>query len=349
MSDSKPEANSMELEVYVPDFNLQGDYFPFYIVSKNKIQSVTINYTNGLSPKEIYNAKPESVELGDSSITVRGFNVEGYLGGMFNTSFDKVNYGKSESISFEVKFDGEESKSSKTIELFRPDVSVDPGKKVLNISTHYNNKNKTEHVSIDSPIPIINRGPGASLVSIETQEDNQQVKLSLPQYYIDVVENLMQDLTNSLSELSEKYPHYQEYLVNIIEMAKHPIPTRETAAQYQDAMQNFGLVLESNPEFKDDFFTSFIGAVVRNISVTKEMQTFLAYLMSIKPHKMILLNPLVNITLPKGSYSFDLIIRQTDLLKNFYDNIIINVEVNCDKDVNIPISDLFDFRKGEIN
>ena len=348
MSDSEHEDDSMGLEVYVPDFNLQGDYFPFYIISKNKMQSVIINYTDGLSPKEIYNAKPESVELGKSSITIRGFKVEGYLGGMFNTSFDKVNYGKSESISFEVKFDGEESKSSKTIELFRPDVSVDPGEKKLNITKHYN-KDKTEFVKIDSPIPITNKGLGASLISIETQEDNQQVELSLPQDYIDMAEKLMQDLTSSLSELGEKYPNYQEHMSNIIEVAKHPIPTRETASQYKDAMQNLGIILESNPEFKDDFVTSFFGAVIRNISVTKEMQTFLAYLMSIKPHKVILLNPLVNITLSKGSYSFDLVIRQTDLLKNFYENIIINVKVDCNKDVNIPISDLFDFRRGETN
>ncbi len=336
-----------ELEIFVPEFNLQGDFFPFYVISKNKIESIMIKYSEGLSPRELYNVVPESVELGDFSITIRRIKVEGYLGGLFNASFDEIRYGKSESISFNVKLGGKETILSRTIELFRPEIDVEPGKRVLNISTSYSKQSKTEKIKVDSPIQITNNGLGVSLISIETT-GNAEVELTLPQDYANGAENLTNDLNKSMQELGEKYPDYKIHLRNLLEMMKYPIPTKESSLQYKESIKALDQILESNPEFKADFVSSFIGAIIRNISITREMETFLAYLMSIKPHKIILLNPLMNINLPEGTSNFDLIIRQTDLLKNFYDNIVINVSVNCNKEAKVPISDIFDFKKGDI-
>ena len=52
----------------------------------------------------------------------------------------------------------------------------------------------------------------------------------------------------------------------------------------------------------------------------------------------------MRISLPQGKSSFNLVIRQTDLLKNVYDDIIINVSLDCKKEVTIPISELFVFK-----
>ena len=343
MTENRSDNSPADLEIYVPDYNLQGDFIPFYIISKNKIESVVISYTQGLSVKELYNVSQQGIELGNSSITVRKLKVDGYIGGMFNSSFDEINYGKVESITFEVRLEGKKYKTSKTIELFRPNISVESNETTIKISSSYNKETKVERFNVANQIPITNNGLGASLISIETKGDDR-VTLTLPQDYLDLAEKLFNDLDSSMGALGKKYPEYNVTIKEIMEVIKNPFPTENTVSQYKGAMQSLDLILESNPVFREEFHATFIASFFRNISLTTDLKTFLVYLMSLKPHKIILSEPLMRISLPQGKSSFNLVIRQTDLLKNVYDDIITKVLIDCDKEVIIPISELFVFK-----
>ena len=347
MTENHSDNSPADLEIYVPDYNLQGDLIPFYIISKNKIESVVITYTNGLSLKELYNVNQQGIELGNSSIMVHKLKVDGYLGGMFNSLFDEINYGKVESITFEVRLEGKEYKTSRAVQLFRPNISVESSVESnetnIKISSSYNKETKVERNIVNHPIPITNNGLGASLISIETK-GNDQVTLTLPKDYLDFVENLTNELDSSMGELGKKYPEYNVTIKEIMEVMKNPFPTETTVSQYKGSIQSFELILESNPVFREEFDATLIASIFHNISLTTDLNTFLAYLMSLKPHKIILSEPLMMINLPMGKSSFNLVIRQTDLLKNVYDDIIIKVSLDCKKELTIPISELFVFK-----
>ena len=343
MNENHPDKYSADLEIFVPSYNLQGDSIPFYITSKNKIESVVITYTSGLSIKELYNVNQQGIELGNSSITIHKLKIGGYLGGVFNSLFDKINYGKEESITFEVRAEEREYKTSRTIELFRPSISVKPKEQEIKISSSYDKETKVESYKVKDPITITNNGLGASLISIKTEGDDH-VTLALPQDYLDLAEKLINDLDRSIEALGKKYPAYDATIKQMMEVMKNPFPSETTVSQYKESAQSFDLILESNPVFREEFQATFIASIFRDISLTKDLETFLAYLMSLKPHKIVLSDPLMRINLPGGKSSFNFVIKQTDVLKNVYKDIIKKVSIDCTKEMTIPISELFVFK-----
>lgn len=276
-----------------------------------------------------------------------GFQTEGYLGGSFEGSFDSMNFGKIESINFEVTLENEKTEVVRTIDLFRPDIRIEHVPDEILIDYKKNKKTGYEKFTLSDRIALTNLGEGTALISIVGSEDSE-LELTLPNDMLEAMSNLIDDMENAIKTLSERYPSYSSTISEFLEMIKVPIPTIETAERYKNARSKLDNYMDTDETFKDDFIETFIGAILKNYSMSKELNSFLGYLISMKPHKVILMDPFIRIKVPKGKSYLSISIRITDLSRNPYDAIMLQrIPIISEKELELPFSEIIDFDGGE--
>lgn len=343
----KGSGDNSELEIYIPDFNLQGEGFPFYITSRHRLKRVKISFDSGVKLKAVYNAIPEKIQVGESDLIIDGFQTDGYLGGAFEGTFDDSQFGKMENITFEVMLENNKSAVRKRINLFRPDLRVLSVPDSINIKFGSKKNVKSDSFSLLQKVVLYNAGEGTAVASIK-QGDDSDLELTLPKDIQEVMENIVRDWDSAIEELSGRYPKYSKSIQGFSQMLKEPIPTKENAEIYKVTMGELDKHLETDEAFKDDFIETFIGAILKNYSVSKDLRQFLGYLLSVKPKKVILMNPFVRVKIPEGVSYLDIIITVTDLSRNPYDDISLGkIRIESPQEVEVPFMDMFDFVSKE--
>jgi len=176
----------------MPDSSVQGETIPFYILWDKSIKPVIeIDLPQGLIPEEIYNVKPESLELQDSKVTISDVEVNGYLGG----TFESGKYAEA-SLNKTVRFsilENEPVNFDRTIELFRPDVRLVDSPEEISITVL-----KDGGLRIDNHIRVENLGKGTGYIRLKVSPGSQ-VEESASSGYEEFRRNFNNGLDNSPS------------------------------------------------------------------------------------------------------------------------------------------------------
>ena len=76
---------------FVPDSSLQGSEFPIHLTwNREKLVRINIRFPSAsMNLKEIYNVSKHGLEIEDGNLTITEFEINGYMGLVFEASIDK--------------------------------------------------------------------------------------------------------------------------------------------------------------------------------------------------------------------------------------------------------------------
>ncbi|MEM3829601.1 MAG: hypothetical protein QXP36_10360 [Conexivisphaerales archaeon] len=334
--------NNDNFEAFIPDFCLQGEILPFYILWKSgKLKDIIISYGPGLNPKSLNNVPPTEIKLDRGQIKISQTEVEGYLSGSFEAILDKTCFEKREFLNISVELESETKNISKEILLFRPDIKAYEVPKEIILKVR-----KDKKIVPSDTIKLANHGLGTAVIFLDKSEDTK-AEVVLPPSWENMIKNLYDDMDSALQKVADKYPQFKELLPNYLSLLKAPFLSKKSLIPYRETINKLENLMNENEEFAKELVSSIFGAVVRNLSLTRNLQEFVNYLMSIKPSRVLLTNPFTEMKIPKGVSAVGLNINITDLAWNDYEIIETGLlQIVCDEDITIRISDLVSF-EGE--
>ena len=348
------ETNSgSDIDVYLPEFNLQGDKIPFYTTWKNKPKRIRIYIEDGLLPDAIYNVNTESLNVIGNELQITDTITKGYLSGLLVSEVDQQERMREPTVKFYFEYEKGEISFERKILLFRQD---------LNLSKDKNNENKYEMKisyfkgkgrkdtveKIDGKIKLVNKGQGTAIVLI-TIKVNGKKQNNFPKEFEDFVKNFHNDLQEEIRGLGIKYPRFSDLLERYMIILKNPLPNLN-ADDFKKTLDQMDSLLVENDEFKNDFISKVSSVIMRNTGFTSLLQELVKYIRMLRPHKVISLNPFDDVILHRGENKLEITLEIIDLLYKPYDPIEINdLTVRCEKDTNISVLDLFDFTAKEVD
>ncbi|MDG6935528.1 MAG: hypothetical protein JRN26_01370 [Nitrososphaerota archaeon] len=326
-----------KLEVYLPDFTLQGQKIPFYIIWPNSLKlQIKIKIPKSFKILELYNLSESNFSTVDSEIVIKNVDVNGYLGGTFQTSLDPVP-DRIEHIEFLINDGSSEQKYFKDVELFRQDVKLTESRN-NKIVEYEDNK-----IKLSSTNKIENLGKGTAIVGFEILKESE-VKESLPEGFEEFRNNLVKDLSVELKALQEKFPQYEEGISGFSSALNIPLPPREE--DIKKFNEDIGLIdsyIRSDVQFLASFSEAIKMAYIKNFSLLVGVEELVSYLKSLKSARIILYDPLKTIQVEKGSHKLKLNMVIGDLANNAYQPIpLSDITIESDKNCRIPFYKLLD-------
>lgn len=337
--------SKLEPEVYVPEFNLQGDAFPFYIKWNGRIDKIVISYSSGVAPNTINNVDAEALKLGNGHMEVSSVEINGFLSGLFIGVFDKKHNEKTETIVFELFSNQTVERSEQSIKLFRSDLKAEAVPKEIFIDNKKLQKNGTEIIIPGSKIIFKNYGLGTSLVIIDIESTG--IKKALPSDYEKIELQLREDTEHEVLKVIGKYPEHEKILSNYLELLKNPLSDTFTSDEKKDIYQEVKNLVDDNEILREDLFSGIYSAITRNTSFTNILLSFVTYLNSVKPSKVLLINPFIELEVPEGNSELKLVLHLTDLSWNDYDKLQLEpIKITATKFSRFKISDLLSFSGG---
>ena len=348
------DKTSERFEVFMPEYSLQGDKIPFYVRwNKQKIK-IRISFTNDLQIEELYNVPSDGISISDGEMEIKKFQTPGYLGGRFRVNFDRAIPDKYAKVTLRII--GKHGQVyNKDVNLFRPSISAKKSDQPIKIS-YFKDSNKPnvkgkplEKPVIKNQILLTNSGNGTGVISLEIM-DGSSVEYSKPEEYENFINKLRKDLGEFIESLTSEFPHLTEMLRFYADLILHPLPlfkelnegqSLDELKQTHNWIEDLEHTLETNEKFRDKFFEGILGITLKNISVVLDLRSFLAYLDSIAPNKILIDDPFRSVHILKGKSTLKAAIKVTDLLRNSYDLIELEpIEIESDKDCILRIYEL---------
>lgn len=330
--------------VYVPETCLQGDKFPAHITwTKTEKIEVTVEYSAPLKIKHVYNVPKEGIkQTKDNRVIIKKFDVNGYVGFVFNSSIiDQVKVKPNIQFTIKnVKNSGLE-KYSKDIILFRPSIEI--LKIPEKIKVNYDSEE--ESYSLDNKILLKNTGDGTAIIGVDVVSE-KVFERSVHNRMDKFVDAVYEDLSEKFDELKEVFPEYNSLLGQYIKITKPPINLNdEFRDKYKKIEEDFFEAFEDNEDFYEQFIHAVSTSYLRNIHLITETKSFLNYLNSIGEGKVILLNYLDVINSQKTSGKLELNLYIKDLANNEHPSITLQpIQLELSQKCQIPIHILFDWK-----
>jgi hypothetical protein len=350
MNETSPDLSNLP-EIYVPEFNLQGEKFPFFILWKKKLKRILLSYSKGLVPSSLNNVSPSNISLGNNTIKITKTDVEGYLSGLFECPFDQNFAEKYEKIHFKIELEDNIFDITKEIQLFRPDVKIDKENIPTKISLILNkdSRNRIESITPTKKISLVNQGAGTAILLLDLDESSG-LEIVLTPAWEQFVRDFYKDLETALKRVSDEYPKFEELRDDYVNILKVPFPTKKSMEPYKDTMNKLEVLMNDNEKFSQELVGSIVGVITRNLSLTRQLQEFVNYLLSIRPYKIFLVNPFSEVKIPKGKNTIGLRVYVTDLSWNDYSTLETGkFDISSEEEVTIPLVSLLSFTKREKN
>lgn len=328
------ELDSTSLEVYMPEFCVQGERIPFYVLwDASKKLAISMNLSDGLVISEVYNADSADLQNQSGDYAIRKFEVNGYFGGIIGStiyeqpsSIKKVKFLISDENGSNIAFD-------KFIELFRPDVQISDNVSHIIIKTNKQNK-----IIADNRISLYNRGKGTGIVRINILKESE-IEEGFPEGFEEFKTKFSSDLNEGLLKLKTTYSNYSDTIESIRVITNNPLPAEpDKLQQVKTTLLEMEQVFDNDEAFFHAFLQTISLAYLKNMSIMTNVDAFLAFMKSMGNNKLILLDAMkvLKISTTPKKFSAELIV--TDLVQNKYPVIKLPVlSIVSDKDCVIPI------------
>jgi len=332
------------LKLYVPEYCVQGERIPFYLLWDNSKEiKISINLPDGLTLKEVYNVDSSHLKFENNTHFVNGFEVEGYLGGVLGSKLDE-NPSTIKIIKFSIHFDSSKTQTfEKNIELFRPDVHVHDNIGAINIKS-----DKTNRPLSDGGITIFNRGKGTAIVRIKIL-DASEVKEGQPEGYEEFKIKFLNDLGEVFTDIEGKFPQYETLIESVREISKNPLPSEsKILKKIQKTVDELERAFNNNEEFLSEFLQGIAQAYLRNVSIMTDADAFLAFLKSVGANKLIILDAMKILKISPERRTLNAELIMTDLAQNEYSPIRLRpIIINAEKEFSLPLYQIINVTKVE--
>jgi len=321
---------------FIPSEAPQGDYFPIHVTwLSDEPVSIYVEFPEGVEVKEVYNVRPEDASLQDRRLMIRRVESEGYLGMVFKS---KVLDDPEACLEVSVKLVN--SKCEKVlrgpIRLFRPDVVV------LSIPSSV----RVIHGGVSDTIKVANLGKGTALLYLAVHGDSD-VLLIEPEELAEFLDAFLGYLERKFPSLCEEFPHYREPLMKVLGFFKKlrsgGYSTEEAVAELKEAAEGLGRALSEDRRFMESFRDVFIGAYMASVQTLTVIGSFVEYLRSVAARKILIVNPLARLKVPRGGGRLRASLAITDLVYNKYNPVPLNIEFLSESETEIPLYSLFTF------
>lgn len=318
--------------IFLPDEGLQGEDIPSHIIWKDMNYSdIRLVIPPILRLKEIYNVNEDQWVMNQNTLTVKGVEVDGYLGLLFESirsDEEKEKYGE-----IDYRFINTENEiifqTKKAIRLFRPFIFLEDVPQSIKIA--FPNK------EMDKKIKLTNSGEGTAIIGIETTEKSE-IRETSSKIVEDFMNEFIKDLEKEILRLKEEFPAYSQFLDKLFLYEKEP----------EWEIEEFIEELEQIREKDEDFFyalaQSLAWTIMNNIHFDTIIESFVSYLDSLATNKILIYNPLDVIEVSETPKRIDLKILQKDLLMKEYDPIEIPaIVISANKRDIIELHRLFEW------
>ncbi|MCK4730908.1 MAG: hypothetical protein KAT65_00490 [Methanophagales archaeon] len=293
--------------IFLPDEGLQGEDIPSHIIWKDmNYNLIRIIFPPILRLKEIYNVSEDQWVMNKNTLTVKGVEVDGYLGLLFESlrsDEEKEKYGE-----VEYRFINTEDKiifqTKKSIRLFRPFIFLEDVPQSINIV--FPNK------EIDKKIKLTNSGEGTAIIGIETTEKSE-IRETPSKIVEDFMSEFIKDLEKEILRLKEEFSAYSQFLDTFFLYEKEP------KWEIEEFVDDVEQIMEKDKEFSHALVQSFAWAIMNNIHFDTIIESFVSYLDSLATNKILIYNPLDVIEVSETPKRIDLKVLQKDLLMKEYD------------------------------
>ena len=333
--------------VYLPDTCIQNDKFPAHVMWEKELRPIIkIVIPEGIEYEEIYNVDEKDIIFENNTLVLSNFEVNGYVGFVFKSSiFDTPKVFKSFNIIIEYPNFDEIQEYNKKIELFRPDIELQYVPEKINVEY---NKEKDSFFFSDKII-LRNNGEGTAHLSVSIVDDSE-IKIKEPENLKEFRLRFISDLKIEFLDLKEKYPEYHGLFDDFIELFENPTflnnESIEKIKKFFDDLEN---AFEINENFSDDFNKSVGIAYFKNVQNITKIEEFLNYLNSVERNKIVILNSIDNILVPKNESNLNISIEKTDYAFNEYPKINLpEINIFSEFECKIPLHLLFEWNKSEV-
>lgn len=342
----KPEGESPSVEVeprnftlYVPDSCVQGSLVPFHLLwdPDEEVNGVAIHFPKELRLKELHNTEPSRISIQGSTVRIKGFEVNGYVGGLFESSLLAQPLA-TPTVVFDVSWNGLSLTRELRITLFRCEVSILNCPKRIHVSL-----SKQLKPVADSKIVVSNRGNGTGLVKLSVAEKSE-LKDILPAGFEEFKAAVARDLKKGLHKVEEEFPSKRRVVQEYLRLWDDPLPKdKKTLRQLQSLQTRMQRAFESDESFLREFAGSFVRAIIKNLKLTTDIDAFLAYIESIGKRKLILIDAIKVFEVSKTPKRLEAELTITDLSYNRYKPLSLpSIEISADKKCRIPIFELLE-------
>lgn len=333
-------------KLFVPSTCLQGTELPVHLLwQKDKLIQVEIIVPNSIEVLRVNNAI--NPYINNNVIVINNFEENGYVGLIFKTNM-LPNHSIDEKFIFKIcSSNGEMQVEEKFVHLFRPSINIKsiPDRAFVSIS-----KGQSEEtiLSIDNKIQVSNLGEGIAIISFKiTDESELKIESSKNENLFQV--NFINDLIKELLNLNTKYENYNNVINDIIFILNNPVInlSKDQIEKLKLSFDEFDKILENDENFNEDFTACVKTAILKNLSVLVNVESFITYLKSIESNNVILQNPIGILNVTECNKTFKAELNIMDLGYNKYPSIPVEFEICSNSDIELPIHMLVNFDKKD--
>jgi hypothetical protein len=326
-----------KVSMYLPSEALQGEEVPAFAKWKDTVfEKIEVEFTDGLSFKELYNVSENDWVLEDRRLRVTKPEVNGYLGLLFNsTRLPKVREKAMLSATF-YRREGTFEKKAMEIELYRPLLSSNYKAKKLVIDPRRS--------TITAPLIISKTGDGTVLCWLEEGEGTQ-VRVQESDAVRQFREQLKKDLKPRIEEMSAKFPKFVSLLRRTLDYFA-AVPNFDDEAwlnELKDFITELQTAVRSDPGFQKIFAETVSEVFLKNLHLINYYEQLKEYLLSIGDKKILLQNPADALKFYKGKSLAKLKIQYTDLTLETFPSLDLELEIDAEKAGEVPIYQLLEW------
>lgn len=324
--------NKENIEFFLGDDIIQGEFVPFYILWKDiSPTEIEIQFEGFKDVIEIHNGIESTIQRERNKIVVGDFHVPGYLGGVLSTELSNrptVNA----TLNINIKLENGEVislKKDRTLYTTKIDLSNLP-------DTIFCSESKIEY-----PIEITLNGITTIFLEIETMEDNE-VPIDIPSDVREAIDKFFESVTDGLEDLKQIFPEHQETIDLLLE-----IPKGMSELEYLEKIEE-----KLEESFKDEDFLEAVASVIivalfgRTSIRDRILLPIIEYFESGVADKAYL-NPLLHIRVPKGESLMAIRIKGKNILREECSRPLdLKVRIKADNELLIPIKEILAIRRG---
>ena len=331
-------------EVYLPDSCLQGSRLPAHLLWDRRTEvEVQVSYPHSLELVGIYNAgETARRQAGDNVISLRSFEVNGYVGLLFKSKLLPVARTR-ETVGFRIKSlsDSREEQVNKQVDLFRPELAVEHVPAEITVS--YNRKHRSYELS--EKISLRNDGAGTAILFVDVAPRGDFQRTS-PEGLADFQKAFTEDLRARFDVLCEKWPGHARVLSDFLSIIGIPHAVdKKFLRRIRPIFNKLNRAFQENESFAEDLASAIGVAYFRNVQLITDLQQLMDYLNSIGEGRVVLWNSIEAVKAAGDEAVIRLRIDMTDLAYNVYEPLALPpIRVSLKNKRTIPIHLLFEWK-----
>lgn len=293
---------------------------------------ISIEIPESIILNEIYNVPDDGIEVKDNTIFFTKFDVNGYLGLVFET---KKTDNPELLLTFNcniISENGNIQKIEKHILLFRPSIELIDAPKKMNVGLNNN------EFFVDNQITIQNKGEGTAIVQLSIN-DKSDFKKETPEEMELFISKFLIDFVDGLELLKKDYPAHSDFLKRLVNFINIRDEFNEEYLEEKKYIEKHAEnIFQNEHEFAESYISNLMQAYLKNIYIITPFESFASYLKSIETGNIILKDSVDVLTITKAEGTIKPKLEITDLISNAYEPIELNeVEIEVKDDVQFPI------------